>query len=96
MTIVKGPSRLGVNLGLAMECLRFLASSQTLSPLAKGENPWLLCEDMTWWASLWVVRASSRAVMRDFRQDSTVGMEESEIKEGRAQGSYPIMRYVEQ
>ena len=30
--------------------------------------------------------------MRDLKQDSTVGIEELEIKEGRAQGSYPIMR----
>ena len=92
LTIVKGPSRLGVNLGLAMECLRFLASSQTLSPLAKRVNPQLLCEDITWQASLWAARASSQIVTRDFRQDSTVGIEELEIKEGRAQGSYPIMR----
>ena len=30
--------------------------------------------------------------MRDLRQISTVGMEESEIKEERAQGSYLIVR----
>ena len=84
LMIVKGPSRLGANLGFMIEHLRFLASSQTLSPLAKGVNPWLLCEDMTWWASSCVARASSQAATRDFRQDSTVGMEESEIKEGRA------------
>ena len=30
--------------------------------------------------------------MRDLRQDFTAGIEESEIKEGRAQGSYSIMR----
>ena len=84
LTIVKGPSRFGVNLGLVIERLRFLASNQTLSPLAKGVNPWLLREDMTWWASSCAARASSRAVMRDLRRDSTAGMEELEIKEGRA------------
>ena len=84
LMIVKGPSRFGANLGFTMERLRFLASNQTLSPLAKGVNPQLLHEDMTWQVS--------SCVTRDFRQDSTVGMEESEIKEGRAQGSYPIMR----
>ena len=84
LTIVKGPSRFGANFGLAMDRLRFLASSQTLLPLAKGVNPRLLCEDMTWHASSCAVRASSQAVMRDLRWDSTVGMEESEIKEGRA------------
>ena len=92
LTIVKGPSLLGVNLGFVMERLRFWASSQTLSPLAKGVNPRLLCEAMTWQASSCVVRASSRVVTRDFRWDSTAGMEESEIKEGRTRGSYPIMR----
>ena len=84
LMIVKGPSRLGANLGLAMERLRFLASNQTLSPLAKGVNPRLLREDMTWWVSLWAARASSRVVTRDLRQDSTAGIEESEIKERKA------------
>ena len=90
--IVKGPSHLGANFGLVIKRLRFLASSQTLLSLAKGVNPWLLCKDMTWQASLWTVRALSQAVTRDFRWVSTMGMEESEIKEGRAWGSYPIMR----
>ena len=84
LTIVKGPSHLGVNLELAMEHLRFLASSQTLSPLAKRVNPWLLHEDMTWRVSSCAARALSQVAMRDFRWDSTAGMEESEIKEGRA------------
>ena len=84
LTIVKGPSCLGANFGLAIEHLRFLASNQTLSPLVKGVNPRLFLEDMTWWVSLWMVRASSQAVMRDFRQASTTGIEELEIKEGRA------------
>ena len=47
LMIVKGPSHLGVNFRLAMDHLRSLASSQTLSPLVKGVNPWLLCEDIT-------------------------------------------------
>ena len=47
LMIVKGPSCLGVNFGFAIECLRFLASSQTLFPLAKEVNPQLLYEDMT-------------------------------------------------
>ena len=47
LTIVKGPSLFSTNLELAMECLRLLASSQTLSSLMKGVNPQLLCEDMT-------------------------------------------------
>ena len=92
LTIVKGPSYFGANLRLAMEHLRFLASNQTLSPLAKGVNPRLLHEDMTWRVSSYAARASSQAATRDLRWDSTVGIEESEIKEGRAWGSYPIMR----
>ena len=48
LTIVMGPSLFGVNFGLAIDCLRFLASSQTLSPLVKGVNPQLFHEDMTW------------------------------------------------
>ena len=45
--MVKGSSHLGVNFGLIMDHLRFLASNQTLSPLTKEVNPWLLCEDIT-------------------------------------------------
>ena len=42
LTIVRGPSHFGVNFGLAIEYFKFLASSQTLLPLAKGVNPQLL------------------------------------------------------
>ena len=59
LMIVKGPSRLGANLELVIEHLRFLASSQTLSPLVNGVNPQLFREDMTWWTSSCVARASS-------------------------------------
>ena len=92
LMIVKGLSHLGVNFGLRIEHFKFLASNQTLSPLMKGVNPWLLHEDMTWQASLWAARALSQVVMRDLRWDSTIGIEESEIREGRTQGSYSIMR----
>ena len=47
LMMVKGPSHLSMNFGLVIQHFRFLASKQTLSPLAKGVNPWLLCEDMT-------------------------------------------------
>ena len=90
--MVNGPSRLGANFRLMMRHFRFLASSQTLSPLTKGLKPLREREDMTCWANSWVARASLRAVERVFRQDSTVGMEVSAITEGRARGSYPIMR----
>jgi len=92
LVMVKGPSCFGANFGLVMEHLRFLASSQTLSPLLKGVKPRQVQEAMTCHASLWEARASSRVAERDFRWDSTAGMEESEMTEGRAHGSYPIMR----
>ena len=47
LMIEKDPSCFGANFGLGMDRFKFLASSQTLLPLAKGVNPWLLCEDMT-------------------------------------------------
>ena len=59
LMMVKGPSHLEVNLGLVIEHLRFLASSQTLSPLTNEVKPQLLREDMTWWASSCAARASS-------------------------------------
>ena len=90
--MVNGPSRLGVNFGLMIRCFRFLASSQTLSPLTKGLKPLRKRKDMTCRASSWVVRASLRAAERVFRRDSTVEMEVSVITEGRAWDSYPIMR----
>ena len=42
----KGSFLFWCNFGLAMEHFRFLASSQTLSPLVKGVNPWLFREDI--------------------------------------------------
>ena len=38
LVMVKGPSLLGANFGLAMERLRFCASNQTLSPFLKEVN----------------------------------------------------------
>ena len=90
--MVNGLSHLGANFGLIIRCFRFLASSQTLSPLMKGLNPLREWEDMTCRASSWAARASLRAAERVFRWDSTAGMEVSAITEGRARGSYPIMR----
>ena len=82
--MVNSPSHLGVNFGLITRHFRFLASSQTLSPLMKGLKPLRDREDMTCQASSWAARV--------FRRDSTAGMEVLAITEGRAQGSYPIMR----
>jgi len=46
--MVKGPLHFRVNLRLATKHLRFLASSQTLSPLAKGVKLWQVGEAITW------------------------------------------------
>jgi len=46
--MVNGPSCFGANFGLEMDYLRFLASSQTLSPLVKGLKLWQVREDITW------------------------------------------------
>ena len=90
--MVKGPSRLGANFGLITDRLRFLASSQTLSLSLNGEKDRRVLAAMTWWASSCAARALSRAVERVFRQVSTAGIAVLEITEGRARGSYPIMR----
>jgi len=50
--MVKGPSCFGANFGLATEHFRFLASSQTLSPLLKGVKPQQVREAITCRASL--------------------------------------------
>ena len=55
--MVKGPSRLGPNFRLTMECLRFLALSQTLSPSLNGEKEWWVWAAMTWQASSCAARA---------------------------------------
>ena len=90
--IVNGPSRLGVNIRLIVRHFRFLASSQTLSPLVKGLKPLREWEDITCQANSWAARASLRVAESVFRWDSTAGMEVSAMTDGRAWGSYPIMR----
>ena len=85
--MVKGPSHLGANFGLITDHLRFLASSQTLSPSLNGEKDCRVLAAMTWQASSCVARASSQVVERVFRQDLTAGIVVLEITEGRAWGS---------
>ena len=90
--MVNGPSHLGANFGLEITHLRFLASSHTLSPSLNGvKERWVLAA-IVCWASLWVARVALWAVERVFRHVSIVEIEVSEIIEGRAWGSYPIMR----
>ena len=57
--IAKGPSHLGANFGLTMECLRFLASSQTLFPSLNREKERRVQAAMTSLASSCAARASS-------------------------------------
>ena len=45
--MVKSPSCLGANFGLATDRLRFLASSQTLSPSLNGEKDCRVLAAMT-------------------------------------------------
>ena len=90
--MVKGPSHFGANFGLTTDHLRFLASSQTLSLSLNGEKECHVWVAMTWQASSCAAKASSQAADRVFKWDSTVGIVVLEIIDGRAQGSYPIMR----
>ena len=46
--MVKGPSCFGVNFGLTMDRLRFLASSQTPSPSLNGEKEHCVQVAMPW------------------------------------------------
>ena len=39
LVIMKGPSLLGANFGLAIEHFKFLVSNHTLSPFSKGLKP---------------------------------------------------------
>ena len=82
--MVKGPSLFGANFGLITEHLRFLASSQTLSPSLNGEKECWVQVAMTWWASSCAARASSQAVERVFRWVSTTGIVVLGTIEGRA------------
>ena len=47
---------------------------------------------MTCWASLWAAKTSFQAVVRFLSLVLTAGMVEPWMMEGRACGSYPIMR----
>ena len=92
LVMVKGPSLFGVNFGLITEHFKFRASSQTFSSFLKGMN---LCQAqaaITCQASSWAARASFQAAARFLSLILTAGMVEFWIMEGRAWGSYPIMR----
>ena len=90
--ILKGPSHFCANFGLVTFRFRFLASSQTLSPLTNGVNLFLDLAAMVCCASSWVARASCLAACRVLILVSTAGIEDDGRTVGREMGSYPIIR----
>ena len=92
LVMVKGPSLFGANFRLVTECFKFCASSQTFSPFLKGVNFCRVQAAIICRANLWAARASFRAAVRFLSLVLTAGMVEFWIIEGRAWGSYPIMR----
>ena len=86
--MVKGPSLLGANFGLAMFRFRFRASNHTFSPFLNGMKRRLVLATIVCLASSWATRASRRA----FRCSSTAGSWEDGRTFGRGTDSYPIMR----
>ena len=90
--ISKGPSRFCANFGLVTFRFRFLASSQTLSPLTNGVNLFLDLAAMVCCASSYVARASCLAACSVLILVSTAGKENEGRTVGRGMGLYPIMR----
>ena len=90
--MVKGPSLFGANFGSVIECFKFRASSQTFSPFVKGMNFCRVQAAMTCQANSCAANALFRAAIRFLSLVLTAGMAEFWIIDGRAWGSYPIMR----
>ena len=90
--IVKGPSLLGANLGLATFRFRFRASNHTFFPFLNGMKCHLVLAAIVCLASSWAVRASKWAAWRTLRRSSTAGNGEDGRMFGKGTGSYPIMR----
>ena len=90
--IVNGPSHFGANLGLVTSRFRLWASSQTFSPLEKGEKGLRVQRAITCRASLWAASASSCAAVSSFSCSSTAGTEVEGRMVGRAMDSYPIIK----
>ena len=57
LVMIKGPSHLGVNFRLVIQCFRCHTSSQTLSPFLKGTNLCQVRVAMICWANSWAARA---------------------------------------
>ena len=92
LVMVEGPSLFGANFGSVTERFKFHASNQTFSPFLKGMNLCRVWAAITCRANLWAARALFRATVRFLSLISTAEMAEFWIMEGRAWGSYPIMR----
>ena len=91
--ILKGPSRLGANLGSTMFLQRFLASSHTLSPISKVVVFPLIRFFISWQASLWAACASSCALTSSLSLFSTAGRLVLFEMSGSAWGWYPIISW---
>ena len=90
--MVKGPSLFGANFRLVTERFKFCASSQTFSPFVKGMNFCRVQAAMTCQANSWAANALFQAAIRFLSLVSTAGMAEFWIIDGKAWGSYSIMR----
>ena len=89
--MVKNPSCFGANFRSRIFCLRFLASSQTLSLTLKGVNFDLIQFFMSCCVSLCAASASFHAVSRFLRCSSRAGRWAVSMILGMACGSYPSM-----
>ena len=90
--IVNGPSRFGANFELIICHFKLWASSQTLSPLEKGEKGLCVRRAITCRASSWAASTSSHAAVSSFSRNSTAGTEVEGRMVGRAMSSYPIIK----
>ena len=90
---LKGPSRLGANLGSTTFLQRFLALSHTLSPILKVVVFPLIWFFMSWRASSWAACASSRALMSSSSLFSMARRSVLLEMSGSAWGWYPIMSW---
>ena len=92
LVMVKDPFLFGANFRSVTERFKFHASNQTFSPFLKGMNLCQVQAAITCRANSWAARAPFQAAVRFLSLVSTTGMAEFWIMEGRAWGSYPIMR----
>ena len=91
--ISKGPSLLGLSLGLGKARLRLVDLSQTLSPNENGVNSNKIQGFINYLDNSWVAKASSQAVDRDFIHALMEGRLEIGRMVGMGDRSYPYRRW---